>query len=100
MTLEATAGKNPVTHVGKLYNLVAPRIAAAIVAQLPEVKDATCVLVSRIGYPVSDPYLIDIGLAREARSGAKEVILDIAHAELARIPELRSELLAETLPVC
>jgi S-adenosylmethionine synthetase len=27
MSLEAAAGKNPVTHVGKLYNIIAMRIA-------------------------------------------------------------------------
>lgn len=40
MTLEAAAGKNPVSHVGKLYNLVASRIAAAIIEALPAVRDA------------------------------------------------------------
>jgi S-adenosylmethionine synthetase len=40
ITLEAAAGKNPVSHVGKLYNLVASRIAAAIIEALPAVRDA------------------------------------------------------------
>ena len=31
MTLEAAAGKNPVSHVGKTYNLAAGRIARALV---------------------------------------------------------------------
>ncbi len=53
ITLEAAAGKNPVSHVGKLYNLVASRIAAAITAEIPDVPDAACVLVSQIGRPVA-----------------------------------------------
>jgi len=32
MTMEATAGKNPVSHVGKLYNIAANRMAAEISA--------------------------------------------------------------------
>ena len=31
MSLEAAAGKNPVTHVGKIYNVVAREIAAGLV---------------------------------------------------------------------
>ena len=46
MTLEAAAGKNPVNHVGKLYNLAAGRMAEALVELLPEVQDASCVLVN------------------------------------------------------
>jgi S-adenosylmethionine synthetase len=60
MTLEAAAGKNPVTHVGKLYNLVAHRIAAALVAEVPGVNEASCALVSCIGRPITEPAAIDV----------------------------------------
>jgi S-adenosylmethionine synthetase len=63
MSLEAVAGKNPVTHVGKLYNLVAQRVAAALVDELPGVRAAECYLVSRIGRPVDDPASADVRLA-------------------------------------
>ena len=55
MSLEAVAGKNPVTHVGRLYSLVAPRIAEALVGQLAPVAAAECCLVSQIGRPVGVP---------------------------------------------
>ena len=38
MTLESVAGKNPVTHVGKLYNLAAGLLAASLVEELPGVQ--------------------------------------------------------------
>jgi hypothetical protein len=38
MSLEAAAGKNPVSHVGKI-NVLARRIAEAIVASAPEVRE-------------------------------------------------------------
>jgi S-adenosylmethionine synthetase len=44
MSLEAAAGKNPVTHVGKLYSVMAHRIAAAVVAAVPGVHEASCYL--------------------------------------------------------
>ncbi len=62
MTLEAVAGKNPVTHVGKLYNVVANLIAAAVVEEIDEVTAAYCHLVSQIGQPVERPQIIDVQL--------------------------------------
>jgi S-adenosylmethionine synthetase len=60
MSLEAVAGKNPVSHVGKLYNVVAGRIAATAVAQLAEAEEVHCCLVSQIGRPVHEPQVVDL----------------------------------------
>jgi S-adenosylmethionine synthetase len=60
MNMEAAAGKNPVTHVGKLYNIVAQQIAATLVQELDEVAEACCYLVSRIGSPIKEPMIVDI----------------------------------------
>jgi S-adenosylmethionine synthetase len=57
MSMEGVAGKNPVSHVGKLYSLAAVRIAEDIVARLEGAEAAECLLVSRIGAPVTEPQL-------------------------------------------
>ena len=62
MTLEAAAGKNPVTHVGKLYNVVANLMAQALIEEIDEVTAAYCYLVSQIGRPVGRPQIIDVQL--------------------------------------
>jgi S-adenosylmethionine synthetase len=62
MSTEAVAGKNPVTHVGKLYNVVAGRIARSLVRELAEVRAADCCLVSRIGAPIDEPQALDLRL--------------------------------------
>lgn len=96
MTLESTAGKNPVGHVGKLYNLAAGLLAERLVDELPDVADAEVVLVSRIGAPVDDPPLADVRLRRadgapvEALASSVEAI---ARDELARIGTLADALL-------
>lgn len=59
-TLEAAAGKNVVSHAGKTYNIVAHQIAKDIVSIHPEVAEATCILASRIGWPVDTPQLVDL----------------------------------------
>lgn len=66
MTLEAAAGKNPVSHVGKLYNLAATEIASRAVREVAWVAEASCVLVSRIGRPIDDPQVIDLRIALES----------------------------------
>ncbi|MDH3636462.1 MAG: methionine adenosyltransferase [Gammaproteobacteria bacterium] len=60
MNMEAAAGKNPVTHVGKLYNVVAQRITDAIIEELAEVEEAYCYLVSSIGGPIMEPQVADL----------------------------------------
>jgi S-adenosylmethionine synthetase len=68
MSLEAAAGKNPVTHVGKVYNVVARDIAETLVGTVPEITRAECLMVSSIGAPVSEPAIMHIKLA--TRNGA------------------------------
>jgi len=56
MTMEAIAGKNPVSHVGKIYNVLAERMAGEMV-KLEGVEEAYVTLVSKIGSPISQPLL-------------------------------------------
>ena len=56
MTMEAIAGKNPVSHVGKIYNVMAQK-AAADIAKMEGVVEAYVTLVSKIGSPISLPSL-------------------------------------------
>lgn len=97
MTLEAAAGKNPVSHVGKLYNLAASRIAGRLAEQLGGTVDVSCVLVSQIGHPIDDPRLVDIRLALEPASHLAKVaaaVQEVVRGELARFPDLRDAVLA------
>jgi S-adenosylmethionine synthetase len=62
MSLEAAAGKNPVSHVGKLYNLIAQDVARELVAGVRGASHAEVYLVSCIGRPVTEPDLVDVRL--------------------------------------
>ncbi len=77
MVMESAAGKNPVTHVGKLYNVVAGLIAEQIVTEIPEVAEAECRLAGRIGAPISEPDIVDLRL-RPRGIGAKASIMAAA----------------------
>jgi S-adenosylmethionine synthetase len=61
MSLEATAGKNPVNHVGKIYNLLSNLIAADIVQEAGgDVKEVHVRILSQIGKPVDQPQVASL----------------------------------------
>mgnify|MGYP001577001757 CR=1 FL=1 len=62
MSLEAAAGKNPVTHIGKIYNVASFYFANQIVKKFPQVKNCEIYLLSQIGEPVDHPKIADIRL--------------------------------------
>lgn len=65
MSLEAAAGKNPVNHVGKIYNVLAKMIAERS-AELPGVREVYVELLSQIGRPIDDPLIASIRVVPEA----------------------------------
>jgi S-adenosylmethionine synthetase len=95
MTMEAAAGKNPVSHVGKLYNLAAQRLSASLCEHLPDVKDATCRLVSKIGNPLDQPTVVDVelGVASERIGSLLEPAERLVRAVLGDLGGLRRALL-------
>jgi len=56
MSLEAAAGKNCRTHVGKIYNLKAREIAENIAKDI-DVQQVYVQLLSQIGKPINDPFI-------------------------------------------
>ncbi|NPA75857.1 MAG: methionine adenosyltransferase [Euryarchaeota archaeon] len=61
MSMEASAGKNPVTHVGKLYNLLAFKIAEDVVKEAGgDIKEAHVRIVSQIGKPIDQPQVASV----------------------------------------
>jgi len=102
MTLEALAGKNPVTHVGKLYNAAASRLAAAIVAEVPSITETECYLVSQIGVPVDRPRIAHLRVRCQEgvlSSEAEDRIRAVAAREISNIPSLWKSFLTQTISV-
>ena len=89
MSLEAIAGKNPVSHVGKIYNLAAQEIAQKLIETVPEIVEAQVLLLSRIGAPITQPELSYLKLKVEgdfdrAAKEAREILVE----ELKKLPFL------------
>jgi S-adenosylmethionine synthetase len=88
MTLEATAGKNPITHTGKLYNLTANNISAELTKD-PDISGAECYLVSCIGTPITEPGFIHIKIhSNLSKKTSDEKCKEIIKKHLSQIPQL------------
>jgi len=99
---EAVAGKNPVSHVGKIYSFLARRMAERIQV-LDGVSAATVWLVSRIGAPVDEPQTAAAELALEPGASLGDLrggVRDAVEAELADVGALCEKLGRGELAVC
>lgn len=102
MNMEAAPGKNPMTHVGKLYNLLARRIAEQLVADMDAISEADCYLVSKIGAPIDQPQTVDIRIRTidsMPLAPLYEPVNHIVDQQLATINELRAQLLRGEISV-
>ncbi len=101
MSIEAIAGKNPINHVGKIYNVVATR-AAREIAESEGVKEAYVTLVSKIGAPLTEPLLRAVEIRGELRPDENEEkrIEAVIDRHLEGIGDLVEEFVAGKLQVC
>jgi len=65
MSMEATSGKNPVNHIGKIYNLLSTRIAERVVDEVDGIRDLRVRLLSQIGRPIDEPHVADAHVVTE-----------------------------------
>jgi len=92
MSLEATAGKNPVSHVGKIYNVLAFMIAEKIYNEVKGVREVYVELLSQIGRPIDQPLMAGVKVVPEQgyhlSDNIKSEIRSIVDEELANITRL------------
>ena len=62
MSMEATSGKNPVNHIGKIYNLLSTDIAESVVEEVSGIREIRIRLLSQIGQPIDKPHVADASL--------------------------------------
>ena len=100
---EAAAGKNAVSHVGKIYNILTHRMAHTIYESVDGIKEIYVWLASQIGSPVSEPVLASAQVLLEHRASASSIskkIKEIIERELSEIDAFCKELLQGKYPVC
>ena len=78
MSLEASAGKNPVTHVGKLYNILANQVASEIVKiGRGDIVEVHTRILSQIGHPIDQPQAASANLIYASGVNSKKYERDI-----------------------
>ncbi len=99
---EAAAGKNPVSHVGKIYNVLSHRIANEIYVNVPDIKEVYIWLLSQIGEPIDRPKIAaaQVLMERGTLESVEKEINEVIDRELSNIQKFCMELAYGKIPVC
>ena len=102
MSTEAAAGKNPVSHVGKIYSLLSHRMADEVYRSVPGIKEVYVWLCSQIGKPIHEPLIASAQLITERGvdlASIKGDVEAVMQRELADIYNFTDRLTKGELPV-
>ncbi|MFW5934720.1 MAG: methionine adenosyltransferase [Halolamina sp.] len=94
MSMEATSGKNPVNHIGKIYNLLSTAAAEDVVAQVDGIRDLQMRLLSQIGRPIDEPHVADAQIVTESGVDVADIeaeVTEIIDENLADVTEITRE---------
>ena len=100
---EAAAGKNPVSHVGKIYNVLTYRIAQHVYDEVPEVEEVYIWLLSKIGSPIDQPEVAAAQVIMKGNNAIEKVrreISDVLNYELENIDKFCMELAQGKIQLC
>lgn len=96
MSMEATSGKNPVNHIGKIYNLLSNEIAAAVVEEVDGIRDLRIRLLSQIGRPIDQPHVADAKLVTTedtSLAAIEDDVVEIIDRELANVTDITRDVI-------
>jgi len=100
---EAAAGKNPVSHVGKIYNLLTYEIANRVYEKVSGVKEVYVWLLSQIGRPINEPKVAGVELILDKGvdfGPTSKLATEIVRSELNSINDFTDRLTQGKIPVC
>lgn len=100
---EAAAGKNPVSHVGKIYNLLTHKIADEIYKKVSGLDEVYVWLVSQIGKPIDHPAIAAARVITKSGvsiDSVRKEIEEVMDAELEHIDKFCSDLARGKIAVC
>jgi S-adenosylmethionine synthetase len=92
------AGKNPISHPGKVYNVMAVRLAKQIIETIPEVEEARVILVATIGRPLREPSITNVAVRSKGTGldlSIREAVESVAKSVLAQFEDVMRDLLRE-----
>ncbi len=98
---EATAGKNPVSHIGKIYNALSFKIANEIHTKVSGLDEVCVWMYNVIGRPVNDPkaVIVQPTITGQLHDAEKNQINEIVENNLQNIHEFCNELISGKYPI-
>jgi S-adenosylmethionine synthetase len=103
MGTEAAAGKNPVSHVGKIYSVLAHKIARDLYEHIEGIREVYVLLLSRIGMPVNKPQMATAQVLLERGRKVREITRaaeEIFEREFSALNRFCRDLSRGKYPVC
>ena len=99
---EAAAGKNPVSHVGKIYNVLTHVVADRIYQDIPDVEEVYVWMLSEIGAAVDMPQIAaaQIRMSQGPVNSVGEDVKEIIDSELENIETFTRDLAEGKYSVC
>jgi S-adenosylmethionine synthetase len=100
---EAAAGKNPVSHVGKIYNFLTFRLAQHVYAEVADLEEVYIWLLSKIGNPIDHPAVAAAQVVMQGNNHINQVkheINEVLDYELENIEKFCMELAEGKIAVC
>jgi S-adenosylmethionine synthetase len=77
MSMEATSGKNPINHIGKIYNILSTRLAQECVRSVEGIEEIYIRLLSQIGKPIDQPLVASVQVLPKPGFELKKIKSDI-----------------------
>jgi S-adenosylmethionine synthetase len=99
---EAAAGKNPVSHIGKIYNVLTHKIANRIYTSISGLQEVYVWLLSQIGEPINEPKIAAVQLITDEGFDIREIeedVEDCVVGELENIDKFCIELAEGKYPI-
>ena len=103
MSTEAAAGKNPVSHVGKIYSFLSHDIADHVYKNVPGIAEVYIWLCSQIGKPIDRPLIASAQLVLEPGASLADVrgpVEEVIERELEGIYSFTKRLTQGELSIC
>jgi len=100
MSMEASSGKNPVNHIGKIYNLLSTEIAEDVVENVDGIRDLRVRLLSQIGRPIDQPHVADVHVVTEEGLAVEDIeadVTEIVDERLANVTDITERVIAGEL---
>jgi len=100
---EAAAGKNPVSHVGKIYNALTHKIAGEVYNDVSGLEEVYIWLLSQIGKPIDEPAIAAAQVVMKGNNSFESVkreIEEVVNHELENIDKFTADLAQGKIQIC